>query len=549
MNNIEHIQQAFIQYLSDAFSVDPKDLRSCTPLLNDDASKAQFGDLSSNAPLVLAKLRKENPVIVSQKISTEFSHPSIEKVEIAGPGFLNFFLTQEAWKITAQELFQGGKRYFKPDIEKKKKYSVEFVSANPTGPLHVGNGRGGILGDVLGNVLSFVGHDVVKEYYINDAGAQVKKLGMSLLIRCQQLMGIEAELPEDGYQGSYLIDIAQKCVSEYGKKILEKEESFFQEYAKEHTLALIKQTLEQFGIQYTSWFSETTLHNNKSIDQIIHQLKQADLIYEHENALWFKSTVFGDDKDRVVRKASGEWTYVSADIAYMKNKIDRGADNLVMVLGQDHHSFTIRLKAIQQALELTTHPLDFILYQLVRIKAGENHARLSKRAGTIITLSHLIETVGKDVARFFFLNRKADAHLDFDLDLALKHTEENPVFYIQYAYVRIKSILARAAQEKSLDNISSSDAQNLEADEHALLKKLISLKDLLLTIATNYQVHLLAHYSVDIAHSFHHYYAKCRVIDMENIAASRARLFMLMLVKNTLETTFDIMGISKPEKM
>lgn len=553
MNHIEQIQDAFVTYLVQTFSITPEQARICNPLLNTDPQKTQFGDLSSNAALIISRRIGKNPMVVAQQIAHEFKHPNLEKVDIAGIGFVNLFLSKDAWRIVTQELFSGNKRYFKPDtLKPKKKYSIEFVSANPTGPLHIGNGRGGIIGDVLGNTLSFIGHDVIKEYYVNDAGAQVKKLGISLLIRCQQLMGIEATLPDDSYHGEYLLDIAKKCCAEYGKTVLEKEELFFQEYAQDAVLAMIKNTLSNFGINYSVWFSEKSLHTSNAIEQILQELRQKDLAYEQDGAWWFKATAFGDDKDRVVKKASGDWTYVGADMAYLKNKIDRGADHLVMVLGQDHHSFTIRLKAAHEALELTKYPLDCILYQLVRIKEGEGYARLSKRAGRILSLDDLLQAVGKDVVRFFFLNRKADAHLEFDLDLALKKTEENPVYYIQYAYVRIKSILSRTQQEKELhlDGVSVGDIANeLTADDIALVKKVISLKELLITVGENHSVHVLSHYAIELATCFHQYYARYRIIDPQNTTISRGRLALLMIIKTTLELLFDIIGISKPEQM
>lgn len=552
MNHIQLIQEAFTAYLEQTFNLDHNQAQACSPLLNTDPNKTQFGDLNSNAALIIARKIQSAPRTVAEQIVAEFHHPLIEKIEIAGIGFINLFLSRDAWRTCTQELFSAGKRYFKPDsLKPKKKYSVEFVSANPTGPLHIGNGRNGIIGDVLSNTLLFVGHDVTKEYYINDAGVQIKKLGISLLIRCQQLLGIEAILPEDAYHGEYLIDIAKKCLSDYGKTILEKEESFFQEYAQESVLAQIKQTLINFGINYTVWFSEKSLHKGTAIDQILQELCQKNLAYESESAWWFKATEFGDDKDRVIKKESGEWTYVGADMAYMKNKINRGADHMIMVLGQDHHSFTIRLQAAHEALGLTAYPLDCILYQLVRIKEGENYARLSKRAGVIITLDDLIEAVGKDVARFFFLNRKADAHLEFDLDLALKKTEENPVYYIQYAYVRIRSILSKAQQEKDLhlNDLSSADINALTIEEIMIIKKIMTLKELVFAITQNYQVHLLSHYAIELATCFHQYYAKNRIIDPQDSAASRSRLVLLTTIKTTLEVLFDLIGISKPERM
>ncbi|HXW85785.1 MAG TPA: arginine--tRNA ligase, partial [Candidatus Bathyarchaeia archaeon] len=500
-------------------------------------------------PMVLAKIIGKNPRDIGTQIIDTFSHDMVEKKELAGPGFLNFFLTPHTFSKIAQDLFLQGEKFFRPLQPTTKRINLEFVSANPTGPLHIGNGRGGIIGDVLGNVLTFLGNTVIKEYYINDAGSQVKKLGMSLIIRCQQILGMDSQLPEDAYHGQYLVAIAKTCVSQYGNTVLEKEEAFFQEYAKDQILKNIKITLEQFGITFDVWFSEKTLHEQNFIEQTIQLLWKKNVIYEHEGAWWFRATQFGDDKDRVVKKASGEWTYVAADFAYIKNKIDRGAHHLIFVLGHDHHSYAIRLEAARQALDLTEYPLDIILYQLVKLKEEGQQVRMSKRAGTLVLLSDLVETVGTDVARFFFLNRKADAPLDFDLDLALKKTEENPVYYIQYAFVRTKSILNNALQEPHLYTISAADAQHLGVEERVLLKKIVSFADLLDGIARHHQTHLLAYYCIELAHAFHHYYSHVRVLDAENIEKSRARLLLITILKNTFDLGLKLMGIGRPEKM
>ncbi len=324
---------------------------------------------------------------------------------------------------------------------------------------------------------------------------------------------------------------------------------FFQEYAKEFLLKKIKQTLEDYGVTFDVWFSEKTLHESGNIQDAIALLQKNNMVYEHENALWFASTKFGDDKDRVVKKSSGEWTYVAADIAYLLNKTKRGFDHLVMVLGHDHHSYAVRLQGIRQALGLERIALDIILYQLVTMKASGQLVQMSKRAGTMVTLAEVIDEVGKDVARFFYLNRKADAQLEFDLDLALKKTEENPVFYVQYAYVRTGSILEKAALEKDLANIASADAQTLGAAESLLIKKIASLKHLFDVIAATRQTHHLTYYTIELADLFHRYYAQNRVIVTENIPQSRARLFLIMLLRQTFGLTFDILGISKPLKM
>ncbi len=550
MNPIAHIKVAFSNYLQKNFSISESLAHTCNFTLNVDPNKKEFGDFNSNAAMVLAKELKKNPRAVAQEIIDTFKNPYVEKLEIAGPGFLNAFLTAGAFGDLAQELYKQKENFFKLDQDQPKhNFDIEFVSANPTGPLHLGHGRGAIIGDVLGNILKFMGHQVTKEFYINDAGNQIAKLGMSFKIRCQQALGNAVELPEDGYRGEYLVELAHQCIKEYGSSVLEKSEEFFGDYAKNYLLQKIKQTLEDYGVNFDVWFSEKTLHESGDIDRAIKLLQDHKFIYEHEHALWFASTRFGDDKDRVVRKSTGEWTYVAADIAYLLNKAKRGFDHLVMVLGHDHHSYAVRLEGIRQALGLTRIDLAVILYQLVTMKASGQLVQMSKRAGTMVTLQDVIDEVGKDVARFFYLNRKADAQLEFDIDLALKKTEENPVFYVQYAYVRTGSILEKASHEKDLSTITLDDAQHIGSAESLLLKKITSLQHTLEIIATSHQTHHLTYYLLELADIFHHYYAHNRVIDLEDIKQSRARLLIISLLRNTFGLTFDLLGISKPLKM
>lgn len=549
MNCIETIQQAFAEYFKKTFSLDQTVTYSCRFTSNVDENKQQFGDLSSNAPMVIAKKIGKNPREVATRIIEEFKHPLIEKLEIAGPGFLNVTLHLDTLKTMADELYTQQQDFFKLDAHiKKHTYSIEFVSANPTGPLHFGHGRGGIIGDVLGNILKFLGHSVTKEFYINDAGSQMNKLGMSLKIRCLQELGQPAELPEDAYHGEYLADLAKLCVKEHGQSLLDKPEQFFIDYGYKHLLARLQNTLKTYGIHFDVWFSEKTLHTSGAIEKALGILEKHGYLYEQEGARWFKATAFGDDKDRVVRKTDGEYTYAAADIAYLINKADRKFDKLIMVLGHDHHSYAVRLEALRQALQLTCS-LDVILYQLVRMQASGQLVRMSKRAGNIVTLDDVIETVGTDVTRFFYLNRKADAQLVFDLDLALKKTEENPVYYVQYAYVRTNSILQKASQEKTLQNIHASDNMYLGREEALIIKKIASLKDLLVSISENYQTHLLTYYVLELANLFHKYYAQNRVIDLEHVEKSRARLYLVTMIHQTLETCLTLLGISCPDKM
>lgn len=550
MNSIDSLQKAFTEHIKTNFQYAEINPDLARLHINVDEAKQAFGNLSTSIALVLAKQLKHSPREVAAQIASTFQHPLIEKIDIAGPGFINIFLTPQTFKILAQELYEQKDTFFKPaNLEKKYNVSLEFVSANPTGPLHFGHGRGGIIGDVLGNILQFVGHNVTKEFYINDAGNQIQKLGESFKIRCLQAAGIEASIPDDGYHGEYLTELARDCFAQYGQTIFEKSNSFFADYAKENLLAALKSTLKDYGIEYDVWFSEKTLHQGDTIEKALQVLQKNNLLYEQDGALWFKTTQYGDDKDRVVKKSTGEYTYIAADIAYLKNKADRGFNNFIYILGHDHHSYVMRLNAVKQGLGYTQDPLDVILYQLVKISEDGTLVRMSKRSGAIISLQDIINTVGKDVARFFYLNRKADAQLEFDLGLALKKTDENPVYYVQYAYVRIGSILEKASQLPELDAINANDIQHLGPEETFLIKKIVFLKQLLQDIATNHQTHLLTYFVVELAQLFHRYYSHVRVIDMENKEKSRARLLIISTMRNTIALVLDLLGVSHPEKM
>jgi len=549
MNIIENIQKEFNNFLKTIFGIDDQIIKKCNFDINIDDSKKAFGDLNSNCAMILAKELGRNPRQIADQIKTEFKNNYIEKIEVAGPGFLNLFLTNDAFKKIAAELFTKKDTFFRPsNLGKHKNFNIEFVSANPTGPLHFGHGRGGIIGDVLGNILKFIGHKVTKEFYVNDAGSQMQKLSMSFKIRCQQQLGIDIQLPEDAYHGEYLTELAKDTVTQFGKEILERPDEFFQDYAKEKMLEMIKHTLHEYGIFFDTWFSEKSLHDTGAVDKALSILNKRGYLFEKDGATWFKSTEFGDDKDRVIIKSSGEFTYVASDIAYMEDKVERGFTDLVMTLGHDHHSYAVRLEGLRQALGLSS-TLEIILCQLVKIKEGGELVRMSKRTGKMITLADIIQEVGKDVARFFYLNRKADAQLEFDLDLAMKKTEENPVYYVQYAYVRTNSILKKAGFEEFLGEIGDYDAKHINNSEHFLIKKIVSLKQMLQNISENFHTHLLSYYVIELANAFHRYYSKNRVIDAEKPEQSRGRLLMINELRNTFGLCLDLLGISKPEKM
>jgi arginyl-tRNA synthetase len=560
MNTLSQIKKCVIEAITKHFSLDAKTTSKIDLSLNTD-KKSSFGDLCCNAALIIAPLQKQNPRTIAdelKRVITEHEKLSllIEKIEIAGPGFLNFFLKSKSWESIADELISQKESFFKPDIDPKK-YLIEFVSANPTGPLHLGHGRGGIIGDVLSRVLSFNGHTVSKEFYINDAGNQISMLGQSLKSRCEQVLGKKSDIPEGGYVGQYLVDLAAKCIAQHGQSVIEKDNEFFTKYASDELLALIKNDLKNYNIEFDEWFSEKTLHEDGSIDKALKILTDKKLAYEQEGALWFRATEFGDDKDRVIRKADGSLTYIAADIAYHKNKFDRGFDIAIDILGQDHHGYVKRLKATMDAIGYDSDKLDVILYQLVSIKKGTEALRMSKRAGNFITLNEVIKTVGCDIARFFYLNRKAESHLEFDLDAALKKTEENPAFYVQYAYVRTKSVLEKANEDKTIAAFSQviqpreikKSAGQWSSDDKAIIKKMLSLTSILKAIENTYQTHLLAYFAFELAQSFHNYYATNRIINSDNPTLTKQRLLVVMLMRQTLGFCLDLLGISKPEKM
>jgi arginyl-tRNA synthetase len=549
MHCIELLQKLFQDHIQTLYAIGAPVLSTIDLSINVDEHKQQFGDITTNVALVLAPILYLPPRTIAQNIASTFTNPLVNRIEVAGPGFINIYLAEHVWGIIARELFEQEEQFFKPTAVPSGLINIEFVSANPTGPLHFGHGRGGILGDVITHVLRFLGYTVNAEFYVNDAGAQIEKLGRSFYIRCQQAAGIDIALPEDSYHGTYLLDLAKTYIETHGVDGLQRDTSFFTAYAQDHMLVNIRKTLADYGIIFDTWFSEKSLHTSNSISHALLILEKKELLYHHDGALWLRSTTFGDDKDRVIRKADGALTYIAADIAYLQNKVDRGATKLIMILGHDHHSYATRLESVRQALGLTHIPLDVVLYQLVKIKEGGSHVKMSKRKGNIVVLQDVIDTVEKDVARFFYLHRKADAQLEFDVDLALKKTDENPVYYVQYAYVRTNSILDKARDIAGLQLISTDDMANLGIEEAYILKKIVSLKLLLAHVGQGYQTHLLTHYIIELANAFHVYYKNNRVIDHTAIDKSRARLGLIHIVNITFKTVMQLLGISTPERM
>lgn len=560
MNIIPQLRQALVGIISSLTQLSPLELAQLDVKLNIE-KRDQFGDVSCNVGLLMAKKMQLPPREVALQLKsliesrTDYPWTMLEKMDIAGPGFLNFFFKPDVWVTGMQELLANPKKLFGlQQGEEQLAYHLEFVSANPTGPVHLGGGRGGIIGDVLARALAFLGHRVHKEYYINDAGNQIKLLGQSFKARCLEKLGVDFPFPEGGYAGDYLLPVAEKCVKQHGKELLEKSDDFFEVYAKDELIAVVKQDLDAYGVHYDEWFSEKSLHVDGSVEKAIKELQNKGLAYEQDGALWFKATEFGDDKDRVLRRSNGEMTYIAADVAYHKNKFDRGFDRVVDILGQDHHGYVKRLKATMEALGYPAEHLDIIVYQLVSLKENDELVRMSKRAGTFTKLSDVLEAVGKDVTRYFYLNRRAEAHLEFDLGIALKRSDENPVFYLQYAFVRTASLLAKAREEAALNDFTI-DASNLAqyaltgGDEAMVYKKIMALYDVLRAVANGYQTHLMAAYAYELATAFHAYYAKHKIIDRDNIPHTKGRLALVCLVQTALGLCMQLLGVEQPERM
>lgn len=530
---------------------------------------SDHGDVSTTLALQINKSLKQNPRAVAQALQTAFTtaHTDITELNeilatctIAGPGFLNFTISPAAWAFFARDIITHDADFFKPKNLERLKFLVEFVSANPTGPLHLAHGRNAIIGDVLCSVLSFVGHDVTREFYINDAGNQINKLGLSLRARYLNALGNEEPFPEGGYAGDYLKNVAQEMYAQHQDSYKDETSEFFANYARTAMLTLIRQNLAEYGVSFDHWTSERSIYDSGRVEKTLQDLIAKGVTYEQDGALWLKSTAFGDDKDRVLRKADGDFTYLVPDTAYYQKNLTSGYDSLINILGQDHHGYVTPRNAALQALGLDTNKLTCLIYQLVLMKKNDVYVRMSKRAGTFEQLSDVIKIVGKDVARYFFLNRKADAHLELDLEQALKQNDENPVYYIHYAYVRTESLLTKAADHnqelaafvEELACSAASCAPNLmQVPEtgHTLIKKVLSLRDLLETISINNQTHMLAYYTYDLAAAFHTFYAHTRIIVPENITSTKNNLLMVCLVRSTLRLCLDLLGLSKPKSM
>ncbi len=515
------------------------------------------GDFSANAALASAKAFKKSPRDIAQIIvnNLDLTDTLFEKVEIAGPGFLNFFLSQQYYSEIVKDVMAKGENYGKSEYGKGKKVLVEFVSANPTGPMHIGNARGGAIGDCLASVLQWAGYEVNREFYVNDAGNQIEKFATSLEVRYLQLYKEGIEMPEDAYHGADITNHAKNFAAEYGDKFVEttseERRKALVDFALPKNIAGLEHDLLEYRIKYDRWFKESTLHNDGSVKAIIDKFNELGVTYEQDGALWFKASEFGNEKDIVLVRANGLPTYIVPDIAYHYNKlVTRGYDKAIDVLGADHHGYVPRMKAALTALGLDASRLDAVIMQMVRLVRDGETIKLSKRSGKAITLTTLLEEVPIDAARFFFNLREPNSHFDFDLDLAAQETSQNPVYYVQYAHARICSIIKKAQdQGVTLKTPTDSQLALLNSDEEKeLIAHLAGLTDEIIASAKAYDPAKITHYVVELATLFHKFYNAHRVMtEDENLM--QARLYLCTAVKDTIKNILTMLKISVPETM
>ncbi|RAS86735.1 arginine--tRNA ligase [Priestia endophytica] len=513
------------------------------------------GDYATNMAMQLARVARKAPRAIAEDIVANFdkTKASIEKLEIAGPGFINFYMNNSYLTDLIPVVMKAGDAYGETNVGEGEKVQVEFVSANPTGSLHLGHARGAAVGDSLCNILDKAGYEVSREYYINDAGNQINNLASSVEARYMQALGQEKEMPEDGYHGQDIIEIGKKLAEQEGDKYVNMEEqerlAFFREYGLKYELEKLKTDLENFRVPFDVWYSETSLYQNGKIDDALETLKEQDHVYEEEGATWFRSTTFGDDKDRVLIKNDGSYTYLAPDIAYHQDKLKRGFNKLINVWGADHHGYIPRMKAAIQALGYDKDTLEVEIIQLVHLYKDGEKMKMSKRTGKAVTMRDLVEEVGLDATRYFFAMRSADTHMDFDLDLAVSKSNDNPVYYAQYAYARICSML-RQAEELNISFDKDVDFSLIKAEKEIdLLKKVGEFPQVVGEAALKRIPHRISNYIFDLASTLHSFYNAEKVLDKENIETTKARLALIQTVRITLKNALALIGVSAPEKM
>ncbi|MDX8363656.1 arginine--tRNA ligase [Cytobacillus sp. IB215665] len=513
------------------------------------------GDYSTNMAMQLARIAKKAPRMIAEELVNNFdkSKASIEKIDIAGPGFINFHMNNSYLTELIPTILKAGDSYGETNVGRKETIQVEFVSANPTGDLHLGHARGAAVGDTLSNVLAKAGYDVSREYYINDAGNQINNLAYSVEARYMQALGMQQDMPEDGYHGEDIIGIGKELAEQHGDKFVHMDENerftYFREYGLQFELSKLQKDLEAFRVSFNKWFSETSLYENGKIDTALNSLRENGHVYEEDGATWFRSTTFGDDKDRVLIKNDGSYTYLTPDIAYHQDKLDRGFEKLINIWGADHHGYIPRMKAAIQALGYENDTLEVEIIQMVNLFKNGEKVKMSKRTGKAVTMRELIDEVGLDAVRYFFAMRSPDSHLDFDLDLAVSKSNENPVYYAQYAHARICSML-RQGEEQGLLIDEEIALQHITSEKEIdLLKKLGEYPIAVSEAAQKRIPHRITNYIYELSTALHSFYNAEKVINIENKEQSKARLALMKAVQITLRSALSIVGVSAPEQM
>jgi len=520
------------------------------------------GDYATNIALTLAPRLKQSPRHIAETIleSVDDSFSIIDTIDIAGPGFINFSLKKDFWFSQLKKAREMDADFGKIGLGSGEKIQIEFVSANPTGPLHIGHGRGAALGDALGNLLACAGYEVTKEYYLNDVGNQMNTLGRSVLYRYKELLEQSVDFPDDYYQGEYIYDIARNCISRFGSRYLNADENesatVFADLAQAEILRGIKKDLEDFSVHFDSWFREKTLFENNTVEETIIELQRKNYIYEKDKALWFAAGKFDDDKDRVVVRANGQKTYFASDIAYHKNKFSRGFKQVINIWGADHHGYIPRMKAMMEALGYNPDQLKILLVQIVSLSRNGIPISMSTRSGQFVSLREVLDEVGSDAARYFFLIRRPDSSLDFDLELAKKQSDENPVYYVQYAHARLCSIV-RVACERGI-NIKKLDEADLSLltnpEEISLIKKISHFPDIIESSALSFEPHRISIFLQDLVSLFHRYYHSGKLDGSKRVITDRedltlARLCLIESLRITIRNSLLLLGVSAPESM
>ena len=553
-NKLKYIIKNAAQAAYEAGALNSDDF---APVEIEEPKAGAHGDLASNFAMLNAAGQKMAPRKIAEAVVSHLTDPDgiIEKTEIAGPGFINFFISPTAWHPILQEIHAQDGQYGAGNMGGGQKVQVEFVSANPTGPLHVGHGRGAVVGDTVAAILAFCGYDVFREYYINDSGKQIQTLGRSVYLRGLEVSGRAVSFPDDCYQGDYIYDIARAIIdndSEWIRNANEDEAvSHCAQYASRKILAGIRDDLALLGIDFDNWFSEQNLYDTGKVEAAIKRFQSEGLIYENEKALWFKTQDFGDEKDRVVVRQNGQTTYFASDIAYHWDKFERGFDQIIDVWGADHHGYIPRISAAIKAAGKDESQFHVILTQLVNLLRGGIPVAMSTRAGQFVTLWEVIDEVGRDAVRFIFLTRHYESQLDFDLEVAKQKTNDNPVYYVQYVHARISSIFKKAREEKGMTSVSGdADAVSrlLEPEEIALIKHMARYPEVIQAAAQWMEPHRIAFYLMDLAAAFHAYYNKHRVLTDDPKLAD-GRLYLVLAVQKIIRNGLNLLGVSAPDSM